>query len=401
MSIEINIKLNINEYPILNQFKKKELENQIYKIIKTGYNIYFPSVTEINNNIEYHEFIEHINNIKLDIKNEINTIDISNKINSLELSLNKLIGISSNSAKKGNYGENYLEEIIIQKYGDIKYEKKNHIPHSGDAWLYLPDNKIIMLESKNYTTPVKKEEINKLEYDMKNNNIKWSLLININSSIQGMKELDFYTFNHNNETYSIIMISNLSSDLHKLDLGLQIIRKLINIFNNINNFPWIIYDIKDNLIELNDIMKKNYVLRDTFYNMEKEIINSLSIYHVHVRNYQFELEQIILKITNKINNTMIKSIECVDLNINIELLNNYKSFKIYNILIKIIDTFYSKKWIINIDTLKIYNNNVEIGYIKIQHNKIIIFNIKNDITINFNKNKDFENYKNLELLQLL
>lgn len=401
MSIEINIKLNIEEYPILNQLKKKDLETQIYKIIKTGYDIYFPSIKKINNNIEYYEFIEQINNIKSDIKNELNTIDISNKINSLESSLNKLIGISSNSAKKGNYGENYLEEIISQRYGDIKYEKKNHIPHSGDAWLYLPDNKIIMLESKNYTTSIKKEEINKLEFDMITNNIKWSLLISLNSSIQGMKELDFYTFNHNNETFSIIMISNLSSDLHKLDLGVQIIRKLINIFNNINDFPWIIHDVNQSLIELNNIMKKNYILRDSFYNMEKEIINSLSVYHVHIRNYQYELEQIILEITNKINNTMKKSIDCIDFNINIELLNNYKSFKIYNILIKIIDVFYSKKWIINIDTFKIYNNNIEIGYIKIQHNKILIFNIKNDITINFNKNKDLENYKNLELLELL
>jgi len=401
MSIDINIKLNINEFPILNQLKKKDLELQIYKIIKTGYNIYFPSLKEINNNIELNEIKEQINNIKVDIKNELNCIDITHKINSLEVSLNKLIGISSNSSKKGSYGENYLEEIINQRYGDIKYEKKNHIPHSGDAWLYLPDNKIIMLESKNYITPIKKEEINKLQFDMLTNNIKWSLLISLNSSIQGMKELDFYTFTHNNETYSIIMISNLSTDLHKLDLGLQIIRKLINIFNDINNFPWIVHDINQNLIELNNIMKKNYILRDNFYNMEKDIINSLSIYHMHIRNYQYELEQVIIDITNKINNTMEKSINSIDYNINIQLLNNYKLFKIYNVLTKIIDIFYSKKWIINIDTFKILSENIEIGYIKIQHNKIIIFIIKNDIIINFNKNKDLENNKNLELLQFI
>ena len=36
----------------------------------------------------------------------------------------------------------------MSRYGDIQFEKKNHIPHSGDAWLYLPDDKIIMIESK-------------------------------------------------------------------------------------------------------------------------------------------------------------------------------------------------------------------------------------------------------------
>jgi len=38
--------------------------------------------------------------------------------------------------------------------------------HSGDAWLYLPNNKIIMLESKNYTNTVNKDEVIKLHNDM-------------------------------------------------------------------------------------------------------------------------------------------------------------------------------------------------------------------------------------------
>ena len=42
-----------------------------------------------------------------------------------------------------------------------------------------------------------------------------------------MNDLDLHTFVHNNETYYVIMISNLITDIHKLDLGLQIIRKLI------------------------------------------------------------------------------------------------------------------------------------------------------------------------------
>lgn len=49
------------------------------------------------------------------------------------------------------------------------YEDKSQIPHSGDAWLILSDNKIVMIETKNYTSTINKSEIEKMEYDMKHN----------------------------------------------------------------------------------------------------------------------------------------------------------------------------------------------------------------------------------------
>ena len=106
--------------------------------------------------------IFNIDIIKNDIKHEFNNTEITHKLESFEHNLNKLIGLSSNSYKKGNFGECILENLFMSRYGDIQFEKKNHIPHSGDAWLYLPDDKIIMIESKNYTTTVNKDEILKL-----------------------------------------------------------------------------------------------------------------------------------------------------------------------------------------------------------------------------------------------
>jgi hypothetical protein len=82
-----------------------------------------------------------------------------------------------------NFGENILEELFQQRYGDIQFERKSHIPHSGDAWLYLPDNQIIILESKNYTYTVNKDEIIKLQNDMINHHIKWGLLLSFNSFV--------------------------------------------------------------------------------------------------------------------------------------------------------------------------------------------------------------------------
>ena len=401
---EVILKLNEEEYPMLNNFKKKELDKYLMKIFKTGYQIHFPSNDKIEQQLEYNELIERIETVKDELKDEINNSDISDKINSLELSLTKLIGLSSNSCKKGNFGENVLEEIFTKRYGDIQFDRKSQVAHSGDAWLYLPDGKIIMLESKNYTTTINKDEITKLQSDMINHHIKWGILTSFNSMIQGMRELDFHTFTHNNETYSVIMISNLSTDIHKLDLGLQIIRKLMVTFDNFDEFPWVVKDITQYLTELNQIVRKNYCLRDSYYLMEREIQKSLSGFHVLLRDYQFDIEVKINEIISKIQNTMALSIIPKPNGFD-ELLNKYQDKKILPILVRLVDIAQGKKWQgiwdneSNDWALKFKDK--EIGRLKIQSKKATINIIDNDLTLHLHLGKDKENKKNLELIAFI
>ena len=389
--MKIIIDINSDEYPMLNNFNKETKDSIIKEIFKTGYNIHFPSLDKIEENTQYNELLLKINNS-----------DISNKLSSLETSLSKLIGISSNSSKKGEIAEILLENIVNDRYGDIKYESKSQTPHSGDAWLYLPDNKIIMLESKNYTSTVNKDEVIKLQSDMITHNITWGILVSFNSMIQGFKELDFHTFLHNNQTYSIIMISNLSSDYHKLDLGLQIIRKLILKFDNLTNFPWIISDISQTLNELNEIVKKNYSLRDSYYFMEKEIQKILSNYHVFLRDYQYDLELKINEIINKIKATTSKSID-VDIKITYQIiLDKYQNKKILPLIVRLVDLCQMKSlelFIDNNDIWDIINKKEKIGQIKVQIKKMIIY--INDISLTFNLNNEKQIKQNFEIIKLL
>ena len=416
MNITINI--NLLDYPVLNNFKDDELNRIINEIIKTGYNLHFPSFDNIKEKVEFNdvlklvdntktELIKYLVDIKENFKDNIENLEINNKIDCLEKSLNKLIGISNNSYKKGNIGENILEELFSQRYGDITFERKNSTPHSGDAWLYLPDNTIIILESKNYLTTVNKEEINKLEFDMINNNIKWGILISFNSLIQNMKEFDYYTFNHNNQTYSIIAISNLSQDIHKLDLGLQIIRKLILNFNNEKQFPWVVSNINNHLTELNNIIHKNYLLRDNYYLMEKEIQKSLSNYHILLRDYQYEIQTKISEITKQIQSTMIES-TIINFEDNCKIIiDKYKDNKLINMLEKILDCLKNKNYITKINDNDIdiikkdLNEDVYIFKIKVLIKKIIINICENDNLITFNVNKIKENNKNLDYFNKL
>ena len=406
MILDISFKLDTKEFPMLKNFKKKELDDYLLKVFRTGYLIHFPPTNKIKQKIEYKELIERIETIKTELVDEINNSEVGDKINSLESSLTKLIGLSSNSCKKGAIAENILEELFSNRYGDIRFERKSGQAHSGDAWLHLPDNKIIMLESKNYATTVNKDEISKLHSDMITHNIRWSILVSFNSMIQGMKELDFQTFVHNKETYSVIMISNLSVDIHKLDLGLQIIRKLIGMFDNMHDFPWIIKDITQGLNELNQIIQKNYCLRDSYYTLERDIQKLLSSYHVTLRDYQYEIELKINEITKGIQTTMQESIKLTNNN-NQDILDKYTNKKILPLVSRLIDVIHEKKWQIIYNTesderdYSIYHNNNEIAKCKIQTKKVIFTYYENDITLTLHLDKDKENKQNLNIIKLL
>jgi hypothetical protein len=192
MSQEIEIKLTIDKinYPILFQLKDDELNSISNKIFSLGYSILYPNVNINEKNIEYNEII---NKIEL-LNNNITNNNLGNKLTSLEQSLEKLIGLSSSSCKKGELAENILENIFNQRYGDIHFKNMSQVAHSGDAWLYLPDNKVIMIESKNYTNTVNKDEVIKMENDMITNHIKWGIFLSFNSGIQGMKDIDFHIY---------------------------------------------------------------------------------------------------------------------------------------------------------------------------------------------------------------
>jgi hypothetical protein len=388
---KIICEFDIKEFPILANIEKDKLDYYVKQIFKTGYNIHFP----VYQGPEYNMIITKIEQMQDTLKDA----HIKDYLLSLDTSLNKLIGLSSNSNKKGNFAENILESIFESRYGDIKFERKSSVVHSGDAWLYLPDNNIIILESKNYNTTVGKEEIAKLHSDMIDNTIRWAIMVSFNSQIQGMRELDFQTFIHNNQTYSIIMISNLSTNISKLDLGLQIIRKLINNSDNIQNAiknPLILNNINDSLSELNKIVEKNYLLRDNYYNMEQSIHKSLSNYHTILRDYQYEIEMKIKEIINKIKNITNEDIKYDNEYHNI--LESFQDKKTLPIIIQILDIVKSKNWIIEQDTNNwiIKHKDTIICNVTIQLKKIIITH--NQIELTFNINKD--NQQNFEILKL-
>ena len=204
----LTLVIDEDEYPEIFKLYKKDREKKIKDIFNTGYNIHFPNIEDSNKQLEYYTILERIEDIR-----SSSGINSDSRLDELLQSIQKLTGISNNSSKKGEVGENMLEEIFNKRYGDILFENKAKTPHSGDAWLHLPDKKIIMLESKNYSYRINKEEVDKMENDMITNHIRFGIFASWNSVVQSRKDLDFHTFSHNGETYMVIIISNLGDDI--------------------------------------------------------------------------------------------------------------------------------------------------------------------------------------------
>ena len=409
MSLKITLTLNDLDYPMLKTIKKKDIKELALDIFNTGYTIYFPNKDKTLENQEY----EYMKNSIVALREEIadaNLIDIgdiivskiNDKIEPLNNCLSKLIGLQSASSKKGELGENIIQNAFTTRYGDILYEDKSNVAHSGDAWLLLPDSKIVMVESKNYTNTINKNEIIKMEYDMKHNNIRFCLFLSLNAPIQGFRDMDFHTFTHNGDMYFAIMVSNLTNNISKLDLAFNMIRKLIEIMNTPEKFPWIQKKIHEGLNRVNEIISKNYLLRDNFYIMEKSIYSAMDVYHKELRNFQYELEETIQLLTKEINSTMDDSIQKQE-TIR-EILIKHKDKKIYSVISHLGDLIEKKNWtmlIIDDNKYDLYNKDQKIGHFEVQIKKAKITFISNQLELSFIAGNNESNNTNLKIIESL
>jgi hypothetical protein len=347
MSI-VNISIDLEKYPVLQKLKKNELNQMIETIFKTGYETIFPS--------------------------NVSSDPLVGKITSLESTLERLIGIGSN--KKGELAEVILESHINNRYGDILYSDMSQVSHSGDAHIKFDGmDTTIMLESKNYTTKVNKDEVDKMKSDMIHCNIRWGIFISWNSNIINKKEFDIEIFHEKGIQYHSIYVSNLSSDIDRLDLAIQLIRKLIQYTDNTaldKNITWIYSMIQNDIEQLNNIVSKNYQLRLWFEEMETGMNQQMSRYYTKMRDYMYEMDCKIKEIINRITNTTSQSIETNHSIYNLYLEKYKDNKKLFPILSQLLDIFKQHNITLDDDDNMIQLDTT-IGKIKIMGKKITVY----------------------------
>ena len=110
--------INIENYPKLKLIDENKRNKVIDEIFKLGYNLYFNEIEIEEKNeksfyLKYQEKLEQqLNNINYRLDNQ----EIKREISLLNETLNKLIGLSNNSSKKGELVEDMIFDYIRNNY---------------------------------------------------------------------------------------------------------------------------------------------------------------------------------------------------------------------------------------------------------------------------------------------
>jgi hypothetical protein len=226
-------------------------------------------------------------------------------------------------------------------------------------------------------------------------NIKWGIFISWNSNIIEKKEFDIEFFHDKGNLYYIVYVSNLSYDVDRLDLAIQLVRKLI-VLNNEKEVSWIQTAIETELEQLNTVISKNYQLRMWFDELNTSICNSSNKFYIKMRDYMFEMEQIVKTIVERIKNTTSQAIN-TDINIyNLYLEKYHDNKKIFPVLSNLLDIFKEFNIIIN-ETDTLTCNDVNIGNIKVMGKKITVYWDKYKHTSELGIDSNMESFSMIKL----
>lgn len=364
--MDISIKINKDEHNELFNYKKTARNKLVQKIFDFGYKIKFQTLNLDESDIE----------TSFTSKEQFDLIKQSTE------AIQKFTNLTANSSKKGELSELFLEDIFKSRYGDIIYEDKSKEPHSGDAWVHLPDSNIIMIESKNYSNTVNIDEVNKMKRDMIEKNINYGIFVSFSSNVCKYKEVDIINFNHSSKDFIIMVISNFKNDISRLDISYSLLRTLIKNKNPLK-FPWIVSNINKELLEFNTIIEQQQKLRDKFITTQSKMNELLNDFYKEIVDYQELINKKAKSIIKNIQDTMEQSLPLTFFpNESVLELANTKKMKTE--MMKVLDLFDS----INLKLTKnldIYCNDKNLGKLKIVTKKINIHFPNIGVFVDINK----------------
>lgn len=208
----------------LSELKNQDPNLMIEKmsnIIDSKYNSLLSNIQEnVINNISQSE--NRLNVSLCQIK------DISQKGCNIQELLNEQMIKSKTAVNKGNLGEKQLFDVINDAYPSGELINSSSENKAGDMILKRTNKPDILIETKAYTTPVKKEEVEKFLRDIVN--VKHSgIFISQHSGVVGKNDMQVDIHNK----HILIYIHSCEYDPYKIKCAINMIdvlyEKLINI----------------------------------------------------------------------------------------------------------------------------------------------------------------------------
>ena len=217
-----NTQLYIN---IINEFKL-DITNSLKNIKEIDPNI---MIDKINNIIElkYSGITDNLNNYLVQFENRLNTNilnvkDITVKNGSIQETINeeliKFINKHNNSSIKGQLGENLLYNVLINEFPSADIQNTSNFTSRGDFILCRKSKNNILIETKDYSTPVKKDEVEKFLKDININDCHGIFM----SHKSGIVNKENFQIDINNKNI-LIYIHFTNYEPYKISLAVKII----------------------------------------------------------------------------------------------------------------------------------------------------------------------------------
>lgn len=430
--MKIVIEIEDTKFPNFD-YNQDEARFLLYGLFRKWYDENYTKFIKIDSD----EINENIDKIKNEVKNSLtlfsSKLEVSNaKINNFESNLNRINDVTEdlsktskelfslkNTTKKGKIFENSIEDFFKNNFPEYCFINTSESNHKGDAIITSVYNSDcdILVEMKNYSNNLPKQEIKKFKNDLVTNKINYGLFI-CSSSLQGKKTIDFEIFVHENTEYYITYASDVFGSERKIELALMLLENFIKINKNkkIKNQDILSDEESENredsyaedfkkmiiqeLEELNSCSNMVLSLRQDFTKLENNIRFGLDSFYVNLRNYESEMN-------SKIDNILVKTGMCnVCKNIDSSIvLDKYKSNQMYSILTKIYDDYINNNVLGLLEDsgyIKIVklNDKTNVGHLKIGKTFIDLFIVLTGINIKITKG-NYSKIKNLIEISLL
>jgi hypothetical protein len=209
-----------------------------------------------------------------------NIKELSNKNNIIQEQMSgelmNYLNKHKSSSSKGTQGENKLFQILNDGFPSAEVVNNSGVGGMGDFMLKRTNKPPILLETKDYTTPVKREEVDKFIRDITNNQCD-GIFMSQNSGI--VNKEPFQIDIHDN--HILIYIHNVDYDISKINLAINTIDtlsdKIVNLKEEQTNIP------KSLLKTIND----DY---NTFLTNREKLVNSLKDYYKKTLEHYNEID---------------------------------------------------------------------------------------------------------------
>ena len=203
-----------------------------------------------------------------EMKDNINTVLSKNEtISSIQESIKELSeSFRSNSSRKGEYSQNKFLENLYEEFPEHDIIDTSDQGYLCDFELKKEDCPDILIELKNYNSPIPKREIEKFHRDTFDSG-KCGILVSISSGISNKKDFSFEIISKDGFNCILFYIHNNGFNCCTVRYAVSVIYKLYSIEQNkkMNEKIEISSEVMENL-------KREYI---TFSNLKENVITKL------------------------------------------------------------------------------------------------------------------------------